>query len=136
MRTMRVLRMSFLSGFVLELAASLSVALVAVAIGLRLLDGQLDLSVGLFVLLLAPEAFLPLRNVGASFHAATEGIQAAAERVRDPGGGGAARRRRRPTKPCQAGSSSERVWSSTDVTVRHGARAQSRLLSGGRDPES
>ncbi|MFF1574533.1 thiol reductant ABC exporter subunit CydD [Leifsonia sp. NPDC058292] len=74
--TMRVLRMSFLSGFVLELAASLSVALVAVAIGLRLLNGQLDLSVGLFVLLLAPEAFLPLRNVGASYHAATEGIEA------------------------------------------------------------
>jgi len=74
--TMTVLRMSFLSGFVLKLAASLSVALVAVAIGLRLLNGQLDLSVGLFVLLLAPEAFLPLRNVGASYHAATEGIEA------------------------------------------------------------
>jgi ATP-binding cassette subfamily C protein CydD len=77
-RTMRVLRMSFLSGFVLELAASLSVALVAVAIGLRLLNGELDLSVGLFVLLLAPEAFLPLRNVGASYHAAAEGIEASA----------------------------------------------------------
>jgi ATP-binding cassette subfamily C protein CydD len=75
--TMRVLRMSFLSGFVLELSASLSVALVAVAVGLRLLNGQLELSVGLFVLLLAPEAFLPLRNVGAGFHAATEGIEAA-----------------------------------------------------------
>ena len=75
--TMRVLRMSFLSGFVLELAASLSVALVAVAVGLRLLNGQLELSVGLFVLLLAPEVFLPLRNVGAGFHAATEGIEAA-----------------------------------------------------------
>ncbi|AAT89079.1 ABC transporter ATP-binding protein [Leifsonia xyli subsp. xyli] len=77
-RTMRVLRMSFLSGFVLELAASLSVALIAVTIGLRLLDGSLDLSTGLFVLLLAPEAYLPLRNVGASYHAATEGIEAAA----------------------------------------------------------
>ncbi|MEN2737679.1 thiol reductant ABC exporter subunit CydD [Microbacterium sp. X-17] len=78
-RTMKVLRMSFLSGFVLELAASLSVALIAVAIGLRLLGGSLDLSVGLFVLLLAPEAFLPLRNVGASYHAATEGIEAASK---------------------------------------------------------
>jgi ATP-binding cassette subfamily C protein CydD len=76
LRTMKVLRMSFLSGFVLEVAASLSVALVAVAIGLRLLNGQLDLSIGLFVLLLAPEAFLPLRNVGASYHAAAEGIEA------------------------------------------------------------
>lgn len=78
-RTMKVLRMSFLSGFVLELAASLSVALIAVAIGLRLLGGSLDLSVGLFVLLLAPEAFLPPRNVGAAYHAATEGMEAAAD---------------------------------------------------------
>lgn len=75
--TMKVLRMSFLSGFVLELVASLSVAVIAVTIGLRLLSGSLDLSVGLFVLLLAPEAFLPLRNVGASYHAATEGMEAA-----------------------------------------------------------
>lgn len=75
--TMRVLRMSFLSGFVLELVASLSVAVIAVTIGLRLLGGSLDLSVGLFVLLLAPEAFLPLRNVGASYHAAAEGVEAA-----------------------------------------------------------
>jgi len=77
--TMKVLRVSFLSGFVLELAASLSVAVIAVTIGLRLLGGSLDLSVGLFVLLLAPEAFLPLRNVGAAYHAATEGIEAAAK---------------------------------------------------------
>ncbi|MEN0084797.1 MAG: thiol reductant ABC exporter subunit CydD [Leifsonia sp.] len=75
--TMKVLRMSFLSGFVLELVASLSVAVIAVTIGLRLLGGSLDLSVGLFVLLLAPEAFLPLRNVGASYHAAAEGMEAA-----------------------------------------------------------
>lgn len=75
--TMRVLRVSFLSGFVLELAASLSVALVAVSVGLRLVDGSLGLSVGLFVLLLAPEAFLPLRQVGANFHAAAEGVAAA-----------------------------------------------------------
>ncbi|WP_414172470.1 ABC transporter transmembrane domain-containing protein [Clavibacter tessellarius] len=71
--TMRVLRISFLSGFVLELAASLSVALVAVSVGVRLIGGQLDLEVGLFVLLLAPEAFLPIRQVGVQFHAAAEG---------------------------------------------------------------
>jgi ATP-binding cassette subfamily C protein CydD len=74
--TMRVLRVSFLSGFALELAASLSVALVAVSIGVRLIDGSLGLGVGLFVLLLAPEAFLPLRNVGAQFHAAADGVAA------------------------------------------------------------
>ncbi|MBG6058322.1 ATP-binding cassette subfamily C protein CydD [Cryobacterium sp. MP_M5] len=76
-RTMKVLRVSFLSGFVLELGASLSVALVAVSIGLRLVDGSLQLGVGLFVLLLAPEAFLPVRQVGAQFHAAADGLAAA-----------------------------------------------------------
>ncbi|MFC5930179.1 thiol reductant ABC exporter subunit CydD [Cryobacterium melibiosiphilum] len=78
-RTMKVLRVSFLSGFVLELAASLSVALIAVSVGLRLVEGELALSVGLFVLLLAPEAFLPLRQVGAQFHAAADGLAAAEE---------------------------------------------------------
>ncbi|GLI29051.1 hypothetical protein ARHIZOSPH14_32930 [Agromyces rhizosphaerae] len=76
-RTMRVLRVTFLSSFVLELAASLSVALVAVSIGLRLVDGAMAFSAGLFVLLLAPEVFLPVRNVGAQFHASAEGITAA-----------------------------------------------------------
>lgn len=77
--TMKVLRLSFLSGFVLELAGSLSVALIAVTAGLRLLDGQLSLGVGLFVLILAPEVFLPLRNVGAQFHAAADGVAASQE---------------------------------------------------------
>lgn len=74
--TMRVLRVSFLSGFALELLASISVAIVAVSIGFRLLDGSLTLAVGLFVLLLAPEAYLPLRQVGVQFHAAAEGVAA------------------------------------------------------------
>ena len=77
--TMKVLRLSFLSGFALELIGSLSVALVAVSVGLRLIDGSLVLSVGLFVLLLAPEAFLPLRQVGANHHAAANGVAAAAD---------------------------------------------------------
>jgi ATP-binding cassette subfamily C protein CydD len=75
-RTMKVLSVSFLSGFALELAASLSVALMAVSIGFRLMDGSLALTAGLFVLLLAPEAYLPLRMVGANFHASAEGVQA------------------------------------------------------------
>ena len=75
-RTMKVLRVSFLSGFALELIASLAVALIAVSIGLRLLSGDLTLMVALFVLLLAPEAFLPLRQVGAQFHASAEGVAA------------------------------------------------------------
>lgn len=74
--TMRVLRVSFLSGFALEFLASISVAIVAVSIGFRLIDGALALGVGLFVLLLAPETYLPLRQVGVQFHAAAEGIAA------------------------------------------------------------
>ncbi|MDP9862215.1 MULTISPECIES: thiol reductant ABC exporter subunit CydD [Streptosporangium] len=75
--TMRTLRVAFLSSLVLELAASLSLALVAVPVGLRLLSGSLDLSTALLVLLLAPEAYLPLRNMGNKFHAAMEGVAAA-----------------------------------------------------------
>lgn len=74
--TVRVLRVSFLSGFALEFLASISVAIVAVSIGFRLIDGALTLAVGLFVLLLAPEAYLPLRQVGVQFHAAAEGVAA------------------------------------------------------------
>ncbi|SIN78114.1 thiol reductant ABC exporter subunit CydD [Agromyces cerinus] len=77
--TMKVLRITFLSGFTLEFAASLSVALVAVSIGLRLVAGDMMLIAGLFVLVLAPEVFLPLRNVGAAFHASTEGVAASVD---------------------------------------------------------
>ncbi|MGO2664867.1 thiol reductant ABC exporter subunit CydD [Mycetocola reblochoni] len=74
--TMKVLRTTFLSGFALELGASLSVALVAVGVGMRLVAGDIGFGPALFVLLLAPEAFLPLRNVGTNFHAAAEGVTA------------------------------------------------------------
>ncbi len=77
--TARVLRVAFLSALVLELAATLSVAVVAVGVGLRLLEGRLDLRTALVVLILAPEAYLPIRNVGASFHASAEGLAAADE---------------------------------------------------------
>jgi thiol reductant ABC exporter CydD subunit len=75
--TMATLRLAFLSSLVLELLASLSVAMVAVSIGLRVLAGHLDLRSSLFVLVLAPEAYLPLRQVGAEFHASAEGLSAA-----------------------------------------------------------
>ncbi|MEQ3549314.1 thiol reductant ABC exporter subunit CydD [Pseudonocardia nematodicida] len=75
--TMGTLRVAFLSAFVLELVATLSVALVAVEVGLRLLYGNLDYATALFVLILAPEAYLPLREVGARFHASMEGVAAA-----------------------------------------------------------
>jgi ATP-binding cassette subfamily C protein CydD len=75
--TMASLRIAFLSGFVLELAAALATALVAVEVGLRLLAGHLSYQTALLVLLLTPEAYLPLRAVGAQFHASTEGAAAA-----------------------------------------------------------
>ena len=81
-RTMKVLRVTFLSGFALELIGSLSVALIAVSIGLRLVNGEISLLIGLFILLLAPEAYLPIRQVGANFHAAAEGV-AASQKVLD-----------------------------------------------------
>ncbi|MFG2997497.1 thiol reductant ABC exporter subunit CydD [Streptomyces sp. NPDC048340] len=77
--TMRTLRIAFLSSFALELLATLSVALVAVTIGMRLVHGELDLYTGLVILILAPEAYLPLRQVGAQYHAAAEGLSAAEE---------------------------------------------------------
>ncbi|MEV6793817.1 thiol reductant ABC exporter subunit CydD [Streptomyces sp. NPDC051320] len=77
--TLRTLRIAFLSSFALELLATLSVALVAVGIGLRLVHGDLDLYTGLVILVLSPEAYLPLRQVGAQYHAAAEGLSAAEE---------------------------------------------------------
>ncbi|HEV7646603.1 MAG TPA: thiol reductant ABC exporter subunit CydD [Actinophytocola sp.] len=74
---MGTLRVAFASALVLELIATLSVALVAVTIGLRLVSGDLGLAVGLFVLVLAPECYLPLRAAGAAHHAAEDGLEAA-----------------------------------------------------------
>lgn len=76
--TLRTLRLAFLSSLVLELLATLSVALVAVGIGLRLVEGRLDLETALLVLILAPEAYLPLRRLAAQYHASSEGLAVAA----------------------------------------------------------
>jgi ATP-binding cassette subfamily C protein CydCD len=72
--TLGTLRLAFASSAVLELVATLSVALVAVTVGLRLAAGGLGLETALLVLLLAPEAYWPLRRVGAEFHASAEGV--------------------------------------------------------------
>ncbi|SMX75520.1 ATP-binding cassette, subfamily C, CydCD [Brevibacterium sp. 239c] len=72
------LRIAFLSSLALELIATISVALVAVVIGLRLVSGSMDLSSGLFILLLAPECFTPLRELGAGYHASENGREAQA----------------------------------------------------------
>jgi len=78
--TMATLRVAFLSALVLELAATLGVALVAVTVGVRLVDGGIGLQAGLVVLVLAPELYHPLRQLGAQYHASADGL-AAAERV-------------------------------------------------------
>ncbi len=75
--SMGTLRVAFLSSFALELGATLSVALVAVGVGLRLVAGELDLRTGLFVLVLAPEAYLPLRALSMHYHASEQGLAAA-----------------------------------------------------------
>jgi thiol reductant ABC exporter CydD subunit len=75
--TMDTLRVAFLSSFVLELVATMSVALVAVGVGLSLVYGHLDLRTGLLALILAPEAYLPLRQAAAQFHASADGLAAA-----------------------------------------------------------
>ncbi|MFE3126018.1 thiol reductant ABC exporter subunit CydD [Streptomyces hydrogenans] len=117
--TMRTLRIAFLSSFALELLSTLSVALVAVTIGMRLVHGTLDLYTGLVILVLAPEAYLPLRQVGAQFHAAAEGLAAAEEIfevLETPVRGGGTRE-----VPADARLELDRV------TVRHPGRAEPSL---------
>ena len=77
--TMKVLRISFLSAFALELCATISVALIAVVVGLRLVDDTIAFKSALTVLILAPEVYFPLRNAAALFHASADGAQAVKE---------------------------------------------------------
>jgi ABC-type transport system involved in cytochrome bd biosynthesis fused ATPase/permease subunit len=77
--TMKVLRISFLSAFALELIATLSVAMIAVSIGLRLVSGSVDFRTALIVLVLAPEVYFPVRNAAALFHSSQDGTQALRE---------------------------------------------------------
>ncbi len=117
--TMRTLRIAFLSSFALELLATLSVALVAVTIGMRLVHGDLDLSTGLVILILAPEAYLPLRQVGAQYHAAAEGL-AAAEEIFDV--------LEQPVREGGTGAVPDSVRLELDaVTVRHAGRSEPSL---------
>ncbi|MDT9691983.1 thiol reductant ABC exporter subunit CydD [Streptomyces sp. P9(2023)] len=117
--TMKTLRIAFLSSFALELLSTLSVALVAVGIGMRLVHGDLDLYTGLVILVLAPEAYLPIRQVGAQYHAAAEGLAAAEDifevletLAREEGTG--------------AVPSSNRI-ELENVTVRHAGRSEASL---------
>jgi thiol reductant ABC exporter CydD subunit len=96
--TMSTLRVAFLSGTVLELAATLGIALVAVTVGVRLVEGGLGLEAGLTVLVLAPELYLPLRNLAAQYHASADGL-AVGERLLDLAEEGDERRRGLATPP-------------------------------------
>ncbi|MFF7648754.1 thiol reductant ABC exporter subunit CydD [Streptomyces sp. NPDC007983] len=119
--TLKTLRLAFLSSFALELLSTLSVALVAVGIGMRLVHGELDLYTGLMVLVLAPEAYLPLRQVGAQYHAAAEGLAAADEAFavleREPAAAG--------TLP--ASDARGAALTVDGLTVRHPGRAAASL---------
>ncbi len=97
--TMRTLRVSFLSALVLELLATVSVALIAVTVGFRVVFGDLDLATALFVLILAPEAYLPVRQVGVHYHDAADGLAAveSAFALIDPP----------PTSPAERGEDSD-----------------------------
>ncbi|MFI2352665.1 thiol reductant ABC exporter subunit CydD [Streptomyces sp. NPDC019443] len=116
--TLRTLRIAFLSSFALELLSTLSVALVAVGIGMRLVHGDLDLYTGLVILILAPEAYLPIRQVGAQYHAAAEGLSAAEEIFRvletEPRAGG-------------AGEPGTLRLELDGLTVRHAGRSEASL---------
>lgn len=119
--TMGTLRVAFLSSMVLELLTTLSVAIVAVGVGLRLVEGAMPLEPAIAVLMLAPEVYLPLRRVGAEFHASTDGL-AAADRafavLADAGRGDRADGARRPAPPHPGAT-----LVLDDVTVRAGDRA-------------
>jgi ATP-binding cassette, subfamily C, bacterial CydCD len=118
-KTVATLRTAFLSSFALELIATISVALVAVTIGVRLVGGSMTLDIGLFVLLLAPECFGPFRDVGAAFHASDEGREAArrvTEIVARPRG------RSLLAEPGPVGVAADGEIRVTELTVRHPER--------------
>ena len=124
--TLDTLRLAFASSTVLELVATLSVALVAVLVGVRLASGSMQLEPALVVLLLAPEAYWPLRRVGAEFHAAAEGVATfeAAQRLLDGAGEDAPA----PVEP-------PAVWSGVrvaDLRVRYPGRSAAALDLTGR----
>jgi thiol reductant ABC exporter CydD subunit len=122
-RLLATLRITFLSSLILELVATVSVAIVAVAIGIRLMDGGLGLRAGLFALVLAPEAYLPLRRLGANYHASSEGIAAAEHAfavIEAPAA-------RRPTRPARAPDPATEALVVDDLTLTYPGRSRPAL---------
>ena len=117
--TMGTLRIAFLSGTVLELAATLGIALVAVTVGVRLVEGGVGFEAGLTVLVLAPELYLPLRNLAAQYHASADGL-AVASRLLDLDRGRPGRPRE--ATPARRGRARRRSASRTSrSSIRPGA---------------
>lgn len=121
-RTMSVLRISFLSSLVLELAGSIAIAIVAVSVGVRLLEGDIPLAVAFSVLILVPDAFGPVRLVGMAFHASTEGVEATT-RVLD------LLERERPARPAVADADAGLAL--VDLRAQHGGGAITATLRRG-----
>lgn len=117
--TMSTLSIAFLSAMVLELLASIATALVAAEIGLRLVDGTMTLQTGLLVLILVPEAYMPLRQLGTYFHASMEGMTAAGT-ILDLTQGGADRNQREGV----AVSLGHSPITFSEVTYTHGERGE------------
>ena len=118
--TMATLKLAFLSSLVLELVATISVAVVAVAVGLRLLSGAISFEAALFALVATPEAYLPLRSLGASHHAIGDGV-AAADRVLDLLGAPV------PARPSGRTGSSGTAVTVTGLSVVHPGRSMAAL---------
>ncbi|MFF5791317.1 thiol reductant ABC exporter subunit CydD [Paeniglutamicibacter sp. NPDC012692] len=117
--SMKTLRTAFLSGLALELIATISVAVVAVFIGVRLVYGHMGLEAGLLALILAPEAYLPLRELGAAYHASEDGVEALERSEKFVDGG----TREPGSAPVQLPSRGN-VLEIRNLTVNHAGRSE------------
>ena len=142
--TMGTLRVAFLSGAVLELAATLGIALVAVTVGVRLVDGGLGFEAGLTVLVLAPELYAPLRNLAAQFHASADGAAVAGRMLDLIDARPTVSHGRRRRRTCARRRSGSRTWGSATPAGRYRrcrgstsswSRVRRSLWSGRADPE-
>lgn len=120
--TMATLRIAFLSALALELIAMIGTALIAVVIGIRLSYGTMDLLPGLAVLIMAPEAYLPIRRVGATFHASTEGAAAGAALLDAIDTDAAAAPATPGDAPASPAVGTPTAWALRDVTVVRNGR--------------
>ena len=127
---MKTLRTAFLSGLALELIATISVAVVAVFIGVRLVYGHMGLEAGLLALILAPEAYLPLRELGAAYHSSEDGVEALERSEKFIGGGTA----RAPAAAPRPRPGRGNVLEIRNLTVRHAGRGEPVLRNAGPRP--